>query len=179
LTTWRYINNDNVTASVGLAADEVLANRAGAGTSQHTLRLYTYQPCALVGRFQIIENELNLDYCTQHKIPVNRRPTGGGAIIMGEDQLGVALAISGKADETYAHVRERMTQFSQGIISGLATLGIHVEFRRKNDLEVNGKKIAGLGLHKTDTGGLLFHASLLVGLDVPYMLNVLKIPFEK
>jgi hypothetical protein len=30
LTTWRYINNDNVTASVGLAADEVLANRAGA-----------------------------------------------------------------------------------------------------------------------------------------------------
>jgi lipoate-protein ligase A len=179
LTTWRYINNDNVTASVGLAADEVLANRAGASTSQHTLRLYTYQPCALVGRFQIIENELNLDYCTQYKIPVNRRPTGGGAIIMGEDQLGVALAISGKADETYAHVRERMTQFSQGIISGLATLGIHVEFRRKNDLEVNGKKIAGLGLHKTDTGGLLFHASLLVGLDVPYMLNVLKIPFEK
>jgi lipoate-protein ligase A len=62
---------------------------------------------------------------------------------MGEDQLGVALAISGKADETYAHVRERMTQFSQGIISGLATLGIHVEFRRKNDLEVNGKKLPG------------------------------------
>jgi len=179
LTTWRYIKNDNVTASVGLATDEVLANRAGAGTSLPTLRLYTYQPCALVGRFQSIENELNLSYCADNKIPINRRPTGGGAIIMGEDQLGVALAISGKADETYAHVRERMTQFSQGIISGLATLGIHVEFRRKNDLEVNGKKIAGLGLHKTDTGGLLFHASLLVGLDVPYMLNVLKIPFEK
>ncbi len=179
MTTWRYINNDNVTASVGLATDEVLANRAGAGTSLPTLRLYTYQPCALVGRFQSIENELNLSYCADNKIPINRRPTGGGAIIMGEDQLGVALAISGKADETYAHVRERMTQFSQGIISGLATLGIHVEFRRKNDLEVNGKKIAGLGLHKTDTGGLLFHASLLVGLDVPYMLNVLKIPFEK
>ncbi len=179
MTTWRYIKNDNVTASVGLATDEVLANRAGAGTSLPTLRLYTYQPCALVGRFQSIENELNLSYCADNKIPINRRPTGGGAIIMGEDQLGVALAISGKADETYAHVRERMTQFSQGIISGLATLGIHVEFRRKNDLEVNGKKIAGLGLHKTDTGALLFHASLLVGLDVPYMLNVLKIPFEK
>jgi lipoate-protein ligase A len=36
-----------------------------------------------------------------------------------------------------------------------------------------------LGLHKTTTGGLLFHASLLVDLDVPYMLNVLKTPFEK
>ena len=179
MTTWRYIKNDNVTASAGLAADEVLVNRTGASTTQHTLRLYTYQPCALVGRFQSIENELNLSYCAENKIPINRRPTGGGAIIMGEDQLGVALAIPGKVDETYAHVRKRMAQFSQGIISGLATLGIHVEFRRKNDLEVNGKKIAGLGLHKTDSGGLLFHASLLVGLDVPYMLNVLKTPFEK
>ena len=179
MTTWRYIKNDNVAASAGLAADEVLANCAGADTSQHTLRLYTYQPCALVGRFQSIENELNLSYCANKKIPINRRPTGGGAIIMGEDQLGVALAIPGKADETYAHVRERMAQFSQGIISGLNTLGIEVEFRRKNDLEVNGKKIAGLGLHKTATGGLLFHASLLVDLDVSYMLNVLRTPFEK
>ncbi|MBT3300601.1 MAG: lipoate--protein ligase family protein [Candidatus Marinimicrobia bacterium] len=179
MNTWRYIENNDVTASAGLAADEVLANRAGTGISQPTLRLYTYQPCALVGRFQTIENELNLDYCVKNKIPVNRRPTGGGAIIMGENQLGVALAIPGKSDETYASVRERMAQFSQGIISGLATLGINVEFRRKNDLEVNGKKIAGLGLHKTATGGLLFHASLLVDLDVAYMLNVLQTPFEK
>ena len=179
MTTWRYIKNDNVIASAGLAADEVLANCSGAGTSLPTLRLYTYQPCALVGRFQIIENELNLNYCVENKIPINRRPTGGGAIIMGQDQLGVALVIPGKSDETYAHVRERMAQFSQGIISGLATLGIEVEFRRKNDLEVNGKKIAGLGLHKTATNGLLFHASLLVDLDVPFMLNVLKTPFEK
>ncbi|MDP5957318.1 MAG: lipoate--protein ligase family protein, partial [Candidatus Marinimicrobia bacterium] len=100
MTTWRYIKNDNVAASAGLAADEVLANCAGADTSQHTLRLYTYQPCALVGRFQSIENELNLEYCAQNKIPVNRRPTGGGAIIMGENQLGVALAIPGKTDES-------------------------------------------------------------------------------
>ena len=179
MNTWRYIENNRVTASAGLAADEVLATRVGTGTSLPTLRLYTYQPCALVGRFQTIENELNLDYCAQNKIPVNRRPTGGGAIIMGENQLGVALAIPGKSDESYASVRERMSQFSQGIISGLNTLGIKVEFRRKNDLEVNGLKIAGLGLHKTATGGLLFHASLLVDLDVAYMLNVLQTPFEK
>jgi lipoate-protein ligase A len=176
---WRYIKNDYVTASAGLAADEIIANRAGSGTSQPTLRLYTYKPCALVGRFQTIENELNLDYCAENKIPVNRRPTGGGAIIMGQEQLGMALAIPGRSDETYARVRERMAQFSKGIISGLSTLGIVVEFRRKNDLEVNGKKIAGLGLHKTASNGLLFHASLLVDLDVSYMLNVLNTPFEK
>ncbi len=179
MNIWRYIENNDVTASAGLAADEIIANRAGSGTSQPTLRLYTYKPCALVGRFQTIENELNLDYCAENKITVNRRPTGGGAIIMGQEQLGMALAIPGRSDETYARVRERMAQFSKGIISGLSTLGIVVEFRRKNDLEVNGKKIAGLGLHKTASNGLLFHASLLVDLDVSYMLNVLNTPFEK
>jgi hypothetical protein len=44
LTTWRYIKNDNVAASAGLAADEVLANCAGADTSQHTLRLIPINP---------------------------------------------------------------------------------------------------------------------------------------
>ena len=112
MNTWRYIENNRVTASAGLAADEVLATRVGTGTSLPTLRLYTYQPCALVGRFQTIENELNLDYCVKNKIPVNRRPTGGGAIIMGENQLGVALAIPGKSDETYASVRERIDRKS-------------------------------------------------------------------
>ncbi|MCH7764307.1 MAG: hypothetical protein IIB95_11325 [Candidatus Marinimicrobia bacterium] len=180
MNTWRYIKDDGVTASTGLAADEVLAIRVGSNNSIPTLRLYTYKShCALVGRFQTIENELNLDYCATHGIPVNRRPTGGGAIIMGADQLGVALAIPGKSDDSYARVRGQMALFSKGIILGLNTLGISAEFRRKNDLEVQGKKIAGLGLHRTSSGGLLFHASLLVDLDVPFMLNVLNTPFEK
>jgi lipoate-protein ligase A len=61
VNTWRYIENNGVTASAGLAGDEALANRAGAGISQPTLRLYTYQPCALIGRFQTIENEVTLE----------------------------------------------------------------------------------------------------------------------
>ena len=52
-TAWRYIADDGVSASFGLAADETLARRLGAGASPPTLRLYTYvSHCALVGRFQ-------------------------------------------------------------------------------------------------------------------------------
>ncbi len=180
MTIWRYIEDNAVSAAAGLAIDEVLATRAGLNRSPQTLRLYTYQShCALVGRFQNIESELNLGYCSQHGISVNRRPTGGGAIIMGVEQLGVALAIPGKTDDSYARVREKMALFSKGIVAGLSSLGCSIEFRRKNDLEIEGKKIAGLGLHRTNSGGLLFHASLLVDLDVPLMLNVLNTPFEK
>jgi lipoate-protein ligase A len=58
-------------------------------------------------------------------------------------------------------------------------MGIAAGFRRKNDIEVGGRKLAGLGMYKSPTGGLLFHASLLVDLDVPLMLEVLRTPYDK
>lgn len=177
---WRLITDDGVSASFGLAADEVLAQKAAEGESRPTLRLYTYRShCALVGRFQRLENEIHLDYCRDNGIPLNRRPTGGGAIIMGADQLGVALTIPGQGGETYSQARALMARFSQGIVEGLKRLGVQAEFRGKNDIEVAGRKIVGLGIFRAPSGGLLFHASLLVDLDVPLMLQVLNTPFEK
>lgn len=180
MTIWRLITDDAVSASCGLAADECLARRVGAGQSPPTLRLYTYRShCALVGRFQNLENEVHRDYCQAHGIALNRRPTGGGAILMGADQLGVALTIPGRGDDSYSRARELMAQFSAGVVGGLRSLGISASFRRKNDVEVNGRKIVGLGIYRAPGHGLLLHASLLVGLDMPLMLRVLRTPFEK
>ena len=180
MTSWRLITDDSVSASFGLAADDCLAGRVGAGESEPTLRLYTYRShCALVGRFQNLDNEVYREYCQAHSVALNRRPTGGGAIIMGADQLGVGLMLPGRGDESYSRARELMAQFSAGVVNGLRSLGVAASFRRKNDIEVNGRKIVGLGIYRAPSGGLLFHASLLVGLDIPLMLRVLKTPFEK
>lgn len=177
---WRLITDNDVSDSFGLAADDVLAERVGCGQSPPTLRLYTYRShCALVGRFQRVENEIHVDYCRDQGIALNRRPTGGGAIIMGAGQLGVALTIPGQGGETYGQARELMARFSEGIVKGLATLGVSADFRGKNDIEVAGRKIAGLGVYRAPSGGLLFHASLLVDLDVSLMLKILNTPFEK
>ncbi len=177
---WRLITDDNVSASFGLAADETIAQRVATGASPPTLRLYTYRShCALAGRFQRIENEIHVDFCRTHGIAINRRPTGGGAIIMGENQLGVALMIPAGGEDTYGRARELMEKFSAGLVWALNQLGVQAQFRRKNDIEVNGRKIAGLGIYRAGNGGLLFHASLLVDLDVPLMLRVLNTPFEK
>lgn len=180
LMAWRLISDDDVTASFGLAADDALAQRAGSDAARPTLRLYTYRShCALVGRFQHVQHELHDDACRELGVVVNRRPTGGGAILMGADQLGVALTIPGQADATYGRARELMARFSEGVVRGLAALGVQAGFYRKNDIEVGGRKIAGLGIYRAPSGGLLFHASLLVDLDVPLMLRVLNTPFEK
>jgi lipoate-protein ligase A len=180
LMDWRLITDDGVSASFGLAADETLAQRVGMDISQSMLRLYTYRSqCALVGRIQNVDNEVRLDYCRENGITVNRRPTGGGAIIMGADQLGVALTIPGRKEDDYSHARELIGKFSEGLVRGLNQLGVEASFRRKNDIEVNSKKLVGLGIYRAPSGGLLFHASLLVDLDISLMLRVLNTPFEK
>ncbi len=177
----RYIADDGVTASFGLAADEVIARRQGTAASPPTLRLYTYRShSALVGRFQRLGSEVHLEFCRANGIAVNRRPTGGGAIIMGEDQLGVAVMVPERAEaRSYDRTRELFQRFSGGIVAALAELGVTAEYRRKNDVEVRGRKVAGLGLYFDPAGGLLFHASLLVDLDIPLMLRVLQTPFAK
>ncbi len=177
---WRLMKDDGVSASFGLAVDERLAHRVGIGTSPPTLRLYTYRShCALVGRFQNIDNEINRAYCEANGILLNRRPTGGGAIIMGQDQLGIALCIPSREKDSYRHARELMADFSAGIIRGLEPLGIQAAFWGKNDIEIHNRKVAGLGVYRAPEGGLLFHASVLVDLDIAFMLHVLKTPFEK
>jgi lipoate-protein ligase A len=170
---------DGAGAADGLALDEALmaGYARGKPPAPPTLRLYTYSThCALIGRYQNLEAEVDLPACARTGTPVSRRPTGGGAIIMGAGQLGVALTAAAPAAR---RPREIIEELAGGLITGLAGIGIDAVFRGKNDLEVNGRKVAGLGLYLDEAGSMLFHASVLADLDIEFMLRVLRIPAAK
>ena len=177
---WRLLAHDGVEAAAGLALDEAMlagyVRDADPGWPP-TLRLYTYRShCALVGRYQHLEAEVDLDACRRTGTGFSRRPTGGGAIVMGAGQLGVAVATRAPAD---VNPRALLGLYAEGIVAGLAELGIEATFAGKNDLSVSGRKIAGLGLYLEPGGGLLFHSSILADLDIGFMLQVLNIPAAK
>ncbi|MBF8289756.1 MAG: biotin/lipoate protein ligase [Chloroflexi bacterium] len=178
---WRLIVDDGASAAFGLAADEwLMGHHRGDDGFDATLRLYTYAShCALVGRFQDVATEVRLDECERAGVAVNRRPTGGGAILMGRDQLGVALTFAADRPGLPGLPAHLYTHLSAGVMDALEAVGLQPRFRPKNDLEVEGRKIAGLGVCRDATGGMLFHTSLLVDLDVPLMLRLLSIPAEK
>ncbi len=179
MTAWRLITETGVSASFGLAADEYLLSSV-ARSGVPALRLYTYRShVALVGRFQNIEAELRLDECRRIGADISRRPTGGGAIIMGEDQLGLALVIPPGGDHAGASPSSLFPRYAAPVIDALRTFGVEAAFRPKNDIEAAGKKIAGLGVYIDDDGTLLFHASTLVDLDVRLMLTLLNVTPEK
>ena len=167
----------DVEAAAGLAFDEAMAHECAArAVPGAMLRIYTYKDnCVLVGRFQRIEAEVDLAKVASLGIEVNRRPTGGGAILMGSGQLGVAFCVPA---ERFASPRAGFHLFSEAIVAALGSLGIKASLRGKNDVEVSGRKIAGLGFCLSE-GGLLFHASILADIDLEMMASLLQIPLSK
>lgn len=175
---WRVLTDDGVSAAGGLALDEALMAGVGrdAVAAVPVLRLYTYADhAALVGRYQTLAAELDLDACAATGTAVSRRATGGGAIIMGAGQLGLALVLPAPATAP----KLLLPELAAGIIDGLGRLGVRAHFGGKNDLLVDDRKIAGLGLYLDQRGALLFHSSILLDLDVDFMLRVLRIPAAK
>jgi lipoate-protein ligase A len=93
-THWRYLTSDAVGAAEGLARDEALMSPHSRERDEAppVLRLYSYAShAALCGRYQHLEAEIDTEACARTGTSYNRRPTGGGAIVMGAGQLGGAL----------------------------------------------------------------------------------------
>lgn len=179
MTTWRLLTHDAVGAAEGLALDEGLmaGYRREAPARPATLRLYTYRAsAALIGRFQDLDAEVDVEACRRDGAEVGRRLTGGGAIVMGPAQLGVALVTQAPVR---LPARSALASFADALGRGLSRLGITAALGGKNDLVADGRKVAGLGLYVDDGGALLLHASVLADLDVEHMLKLLRIPVAK
>ena len=81
-----------MTAAQNMALDEILTSRVGKGLSRPTLRFLTFVPeAALLGYHQQAERELRLDFCRENGIDINRRLTGGGALLFQSSCLGWEL----------------------------------------------------------------------------------------
>ncbi|MDH3192742.1 MAG: hypothetical protein OEM40_00345, partial [Acidimicrobiia bacterium] len=124
MSQWRLITDDDVGGSEGLALDEALMAAFARSTEDAppVLRLYTYRDhSALCGRYQNLQAEINVAACEGSGTAYNRRPTGGGAIVMGSGQLGVAVATHAPAAE---HPKQMLLRFANGIVAGLAKVGV-------------------------------------------------------
>lgn len=92
---WRLIDSAPGDAFYNMALDEAIAAEVRRGVSPPTLRLYGWdRPSLSLGCFQKT-SDINRDYCTEHDIPVVRRPTGGRAILHGDE---LTYSFSAKTD---------------------------------------------------------------------------------
>lgn len=181
-TYWRLFRDTirTVSTAEGLAVDDTLPQSVDRHGSPPILHLYKFVPSVIVGKYQDIEASLRLDRCQARGVEYNRRSTGGGTVIMGPEIIALGLGINadwpGLRGGSIAGVFEAVARV---FVKALASLGVEAYFRPKNDLEVSGKKIAGLSAASETGISLLFHTSFLVDFDVDLMADIMNTPLLK
>jgi len=178
---WRLLKETErpLTTAEGLSIDDTLSQSVDRLNSPPILHLYKFVPSAIVGRYQDIEAALRLQRLEELKMEYNRRSTGGGTVIMGPTVLALGFGINVDHKGLGAGIRGVFQVMSQALIRGLGHLGIQAVFRPKNDLEVLGRKIAGLSAAMDSKKGILFHTSLLVDFDLNLLSEVMNTPLIK
>lgn len=125
----------------------------------------------VIGKNQIIENEVNLPYLKEKKIKLFRRPTGGGTVYADEENTMFSLIT--KRNESFsfkAHLSH--------IVNAMAKLNINLEFSGRNDLLFDGKKMSGNAFLQ-NKNGMLLHGTFLYNCDLETMVRAITPSDEK
>lgn len=159
-----------------VAFDQALIDLRNSGKSPETIRFLRFRPAALVGLHQMLSHEVRLEWCARHGVEVGRRITGGGGLYLDEGQLCWELALDRGA--LGADLAAAAARICSAAAEGLRRLGVPAEFRPRNDIEVDGRKLSGTG-GVFDGATLFFQGTLLVSFDPARMIEALRIPVEK
>ncbi|KUJ90168.1 MAG: lipoyltransferase and lipoate-protein ligase [Thermoanaerobacter thermocopriae] len=166
-----YIYNKNTNPYFNLAAEEYVLKEF----QEECFMLWRNEPSIIVGKNQNTLAEINLDYVRQHKIPVVRRLSGGGAVFHDLGNLNFTFIVNEDVS-SFSDFR----RFTQPIIDVLRKLSINAEFSGRNDITIDGKKISGNAQYYYKNrilhhGTLLFSSSIT---DLSAALKVRPVKFE-
>ena len=129
-------------------------------------------PTVMLGRNQLIDNEVNTDYCKEHKIDIFRRKSGGGCIYADKGCIQFSyISRAVNANEAFAAYMKRMADLLKG-------LKIDAQLSGRNDILINGTKVSGCAFYQLSNRSVL-HNSLLFDTQLDHLSNALTPAKEK
>jgi lipoate-protein ligase A len=171
-----------------MGLDEALLESVARGAPP-VLRFYGWRPYAVsVGYFQGLEEEVDTRSCKARGVDVIRRITGGGAVFHhAELTYSVIFPVSHPLAGASLHDSYRI--LCEGVVRGLALLGLEARFAPINDIVVSDttmvsdttcgeRKISG-NAQTRRMHTVLHHGTVLLDLDADLMFSLLKVPEEK
>lgn len=129
-------------------------------------------PTVMLGRNQLIDNEVNTDYCKEHKIDIFRRKSGGGCIYADKGCIQFSyISRTVNANEAFVAYMQRMADLLKG-------LKIDAQLSGRNDILINGTKVSGCAFYQLSNRSVL-HNSLLFDTQLDHLSNALTPAKEK
>ena len=134
--------------------------------------VWRVEPTVIFGRNQVLENEVNLEYCREHGVDVVRRKSGGGCVYSDLGNIMVSY-ISRRGD-----VSEVFDRYMTALTEALRALGVPAEKSGRNDILVEGRKISGNAFHQLPDRSIV-HGTLLYSTDLEALTEAIRPPVEK
>jgi lipoate-protein ligase A len=177
---WQLIQGPPVDPVMQMALDQVLSDEVGEGRRKPTLRIWEWEkPAVVIGSFQSVKNEVDLENAKKYGFDIVRRISGGGAMFM---EAGSVITYS-----IYAPIElvqgmsfaESYAFFDDWVIVALRSLGIEASYVPLNDITSPTGKIGGAAQKRLGNGAVLHHVTMSYDMDGDKMVQVLRIGREK
>ena len=177
--TWQLIPEVARPPAMNMALDEVLTLRVGSGERPPTIRIWGWAgPCVVLGRFQSVKNEVDRGNADRLGIEIVRRISGGGAMFI--EPAGAITYSIYAPDEMVAGMSfpESYAFYDAWVVNALRELGVDAWYEPLNDITSAGGKVGGAAQARR-AGAVLHHTTIAYQMNVPLMLQVLRIGQEK
>ena len=161
--------NENRQLSFYLAMEEYVARHI---SEPDCFFMWQVEPSVIFGRNQVLENEVNVDYCRQHHIKMYRRKSGGGCVYADMDNL--MLSYVGDGDQ----VGFTFNKFLQMMLLVLRKMGVEATSTVHNDIMIGDRKVCGTAFYQLP-GRSIVHSTMLYDTNMEHMLNAITPSAEK
>ena len=132
---------------------------------------WVVDPTVIIGRHQVMSQEVNMQYCKENNIQIYRRKSGGGCVYADRGNLMLSYIV--KSD----HPEQVFQAYLDKIADILRTLGLAVVKTEHNDILVDGHKVSGNACYATDS--VIVHGTLLYDVDFNRLQQAITPSMEK
>jgi lipoate-protein ligase A len=167
------------TAAANLALDEALLLEAEEGVAGEVLRFWEWpEPAVVLGAGGQLAADVDESACTADGVPILRRASGGGTVLLGRGCLLFSLILAYERDAALGDVNSSYRYILGRMAAALRPFAEHLEHVGTSDLAVGGLKVAG-NAQQRKRQHLLHHGSILYSFDHSLMTRYLRMPAKQ
>ncbi|RMF20385.1 MAG: hypothetical protein D6760_11710 [Deltaproteobacteria bacterium] len=162
-----------MTISDELALDLALLAAAETGGQAYARTWVAADHAVVVGRGTRIEHEVDVDYCRRTGLKLVRRPSGGGAVVVGPGTLQWTLALPYALGSELESIAGAKHWANALLLGALGRRSLSAD--ESGDLVLDNRKAGGLAL-KRGRRAVLVHGTILCTADLDTIDAALRHP---
>lgn len=168
----KYVNypfKETKRLSFYLATEEFLAKHY---PKEEYFFMWQVDPTVIIGRNQLIDNEVNVAYAKENNIQLYRRKSGGGCVYADYSNIMFSF-ITPNFNKDFV-----FKTYLTRIVNILRDLGLDAKFSGRNDILIGELKVSGNAFYQVNSRSVV-HGTMLYNTDFNEMIHAITPDNEK